>query len=137
MITTALGATNRFLSICDPSKKGIKSDPNVMNRYISRVCRWSSVFHVNVIFPQPSFYSEIRDLFERLYFQNYNKNHLSKNSKAYNSEWTWFSSLRNYIIFILFYKVYVWGELFLWRANMREVPSFNIMTSNWELTGIN
>lgn len=69
MITTALGATNRFLSICDPSKKGIKSDPNVMNRYISRVCRWSSVFHVNVIFPQPSFYSEIRDLFERPTFK--------------------------------------------------------------------
>lgn len=67
MITTALGATNRFLSICDPSKKGIKSDPNVMNRYISRVCRWSSVFHVNVIFPQPSFYSEIRAIIKIIY----------------------------------------------------------------------
>lgn len=51
MITTALGATNKFLSMCDPSKKGSKSDPNVMNGYISRVCRWSSVFHVNVKFP--------------------------------------------------------------------------------------
>lgn len=26
MITTALGATNKFLSMCDPSKKGSKSD---------------------------------------------------------------------------------------------------------------
>lgn len=25
MITTALGATNRFLSICDPSKKALKA----------------------------------------------------------------------------------------------------------------